>query len=147
VEGHACIVRWAVIERVVITCTSSGTLEDKVLEAILDDMRKSNVDRSLGLALGSAHMTGIQRRKVVDFMRDRKLKAVLLTDSAIVRGIMTALSWFNDSISGGGLNDLEQALDTLAIEVQQRAQVRRTALELRSEVSSALREHSGSCQF
>lgn len=144
VDGNACVVRWSVVERVVISCTSAGKLKDADLDAILADMHKANVNCSLGLALGTAHMTGVQRRRVVDFMRDRSLRAVVLTHSALVRGVMTALSWFNDRISSGGLDDLEQALDRLGLHGEQRETVRRTALGLREEVSWAEREHARS---
>lgn len=45
-----------------------------------------------------ASLDGLQRKKMIDTLGGRQCTIAVLSDSAIVRGAVTALSWFNSKI-------------------------------------------------
>jgi|HubBroStandDraft_2_1064218.scaffolds.fasta_scaffold434375_2 hypothetical protein len=61
-----------------------------------------------------------QRKKLNDeYLKDVKMKVAVVTDAAMVRGIVTALSWFNDQIRSftyAGGQGVQEAMKYLTVE-------------------------------
>ena len=94
--------------------------------------------RSLVLTAGGGPNTK-QRQTIRDLLRDTPVPAAVVSDAPLVRGIVTALSWFNSAIrsfpfnQGAGLRD---ALKYLGIEGPMADRVVREVAEMQREVGN-----------
>ncbi len=66
--------------------------------------------RRLIVYSGGASINSRQREQVVKIFRDARLRGIVLTDSAIVRGAVTAIAWFGVSIAAFKPDDANLAL-------------------------------------
>lgn len=56
-----------------------------------------------------------QRKQVTEALNGRTVPAAVVSPSNLVRGVVTALSWFNPKIKAFSPNELEQAIKYLGI--------------------------------
>lgn len=80
--------------------------------------------KSLNFTDGGAP-NGAQRKQVNDFLKGRTSRCAVVTASSFVRGVVTALSWFNPEIKAYPSDDLESALQHLGVRDQEVLLVRR----------------------
>ena len=93
---------------------------------------------SLAMSEGGAPNSA-QRSRIAEIIRDNPPPFALLTDSALIRSIMTAFSWLLGSKQGMrafASSDLEGALQWLQVEVTPE-RVRQAAARLRQAVARA----------
>jgi hypothetical protein len=74
--------------------------------------------RVLAISEGGAPTT-LQRKDFNDIVAGRSIPLALLTDSVLVRGVVTAYSWFNRSIRAFSSDDIQDALAYLEVEEPQ----------------------------
>jgi hypothetical protein len=75
-----------------------------------------------------------QRKAINDFLRGRQTPVVLASTSPVVRGITTALSWFNPLVKSVAPDDLEGALRHLGVQPYHRTRVLQEMRKLRAEL-------------
>jgi hypothetical protein len=80
--------------------------------------------------------TAVQRQAVLDATGGKGIPAAILTDSMMVRGIVTAISWFASQVRAFPPHDLEGALHHLGITMPVAA-VQRVIDELKGELERA----------
>lgn len=131
---------WDVTERVLVVCATPGTISDASFDPLLEEIRANrNIDACLATSLGAQKMTVIQRTDAAQLLRDRAFKTVVLTDSRVTRGILTAISWFGGDISARALDDVDGGLDALELRGSRRTAVREVAERLRHQLEAATR--------
>jgi hypothetical protein len=82
--------------------------------------------------------TALQRKKITDLTKPlgKLLHVSVLTDSSLVRGVVTALSWISGNYTAFALDQLDQALAALAIEGIDAAEVRGMVRKFREELDA-----------
>jgi hypothetical protein len=92
--------------------------------------------RSLAFTDGGAP-SGAQRKQVNDFLKGQASRAAVITASTMVRGVVTALSWFNSQMKVYPPDELEAALQHLGVRPDEVPQVRREIQLLRKKLGYA----------
>lgn len=64
-----------------------------------------------------------QRKQLSDAVDETRVRAAMLTDNPIVRGVATIFRWLNYQNEAFSTRDVEKALDYLWCDAQERAQV------------------------
>ena len=77
---------------------------------------------------------GAQRKQVNDFLKGRTSRCAVVTASPFVRGVVTALSWLNAEINAYPPDDVDSALEHLAVRTEELALVRREIQLLRKRM-------------
>jgi hypothetical protein len=111
---------------------------DAYLAFVSGALKKDLQNRSLVLAKGS--LTSLQRKKLARVVEpyEKTLKSAIVTESAIVRGIVTALQWFHrDVFRTFAPSDLDRALEFLDLLDRDRAHVKELALTLQKKLAEA----------
>jgi len=84
-------------------------------------------------------MNAKQREQMAELVKRGRLRVAVLTNSKIVRGAVTAMSWFEISIEAFDCNDESRALDYLLVEAEARTSVLTALSELMLQVPSTVR--------
>jgi len=79
--------------------------------------------KSLAFTDGGAP-NGAQRKQVNDFLAGQSSRACVVTASAMVRGVVSALSWFNAQMKAFSPQDVDAALRYLGVLEDEMASVR-----------------------
>ena len=111
---------------------------DAYLAFASEVLKEGLPNRSLVLAKGS--LTAGQRKKLARVVEpfEKTLKSAVVTESAIVRGIVTALQWFHrDVFRTFAPNELDRALEFLDLNGYDRSHVKELALNLRRKLAVA----------
>lgn len=78
-----------------------------------------------------------QRKQLTDLLDNKnQLRVGIMTESLLVRGVLTALSWAGLPMHGFALGAHEQACDWLGLSAAEREQIREALPRLRSEISA-----------
>jgi hypothetical protein len=91
--------------------------------------------RSLVFTDGGALNTA-QRKQVNDFLKGRSSPCAVVTSNTIVRGVVTALGWFNPKIRSFAPSSANAAMQYLTIDPSDFSRVRRQLDLLRREFGS-----------
>jgi hypothetical protein len=111
---------------------------DAYLAFVSAILEEGLANRSLVLAKGS--LTTTQRKKLARVVEpyQKTLKSAVVTESAIVRGIVTALQWFHrDVFRTFAPSDPDRALEFLDLRERDRADVRELVLSLQKKLAAA----------
>lgn len=124
-------------KRTAIVVLGATTPDDADWEVLVEAQKRDGHDRTLVVTAGGAP-TARQRKAILDASGGKGLPAAVLTDSVVVRGITTAISWFVQDVRAFPPHDLQAALDHLKIRAP-RATVQRVIDELKLEMEQASR--------
>jgi hypothetical protein len=106
-ESYA-IWKWEQVGELLLICASGGRYDPVDYEPCLELHRTNQVVRALIWALGDPQMTPVERKRASAAMGDHK--QVVITDSRLARGIITAMSWLGNRISAYPSNRLVDAV-------------------------------------
>ncbi|MCA9698781.1 MAG: hypothetical protein KC431_14750, partial [Myxococcales bacterium] len=90
----------------------------------IEDVAQDSVRLVLALVWGSITITATQRRSAADVLKRKGSRAVVLTDSRISRGVLTAVSWLGGNIQGYPWSQLEQAVEDAGGESETKVKLR-----------------------
>jgi hypothetical protein len=104
---------------------------------LMDESRTSarRFRRSL-VSSGDAKLTPKQRSELAEFVRGHECKIAVLLDSAITRGMVTALGWVTGKYRAFDSNDIEGAAAYLGTQLEP-ARIRDEILSMRKEMRQA----------
>ncbi len=102
---------------------------------LVEAHRKEHHQRALVVTAGGGP-TPAQRKAILDVTGGKGLPAAIMTNSVVVRGIATALSWFAPGVRAYAPNDLKGALAHLHVSVPINI-VQRVIDELKLELQHA----------
>jgi hypothetical protein len=97
---------------------------------ILKDMSKG---KAIAFSEGGS-LTAAQRKEVNEIIGPKGGLAVVFSTSAIMRGVVTGLSWFNPLIKAFAPEDKDAAFKHLQLTAYESAEVERTIDRLRLEI-------------
>jgi hypothetical protein len=127
------------VGHVLVTYTTAGALDEQTLGLAFVTLADPKITRHLAGVGGTVESTSHQRLQAGEIMKaKRDFKMVFLADSLIVRGIATALSWFNVSSKAFSSFKKEQALRWLDIPPSLDAEILATMNELTAEAEAAV---------
>lgn len=113
-------VRIEVVDDVVVSHATRGTLSDDDLQRIVSACCASNVRKYLSITDGEIVVNAKQRAEAKKLAH---VQIVAVIDSPLMRGVITALSWFGVKVSAFAPNQLEQAIDRLEVSRTSRARI------------------------
>ncbi len=102
--------------------------EHRELVAVLKSLDHERM-RSLVFTKGGAP-SAAQRRELNDALGGKQFLTAVVSDARIVKGVVTAMSWFNSAIKAFSMQELDAALEYLDVPRFQFDQVRREARRL-----------------
>jgi hypothetical protein len=79
----------------------------------------------------------VQRTKANELFKDRPQHVAVMLNSALTRGIVTALSWFNPKIRAFNLDQLDDACKYLELPAETAAEIRRMLDHLHAAMKAA----------
>jgi hypothetical protein len=126
------------VGNLVVMLHTKNTCGDAELGAYLAELAKRDVvgTRVFVLTDGGG-LTAKQRKELNDVLGGRQQMCAVVSNDAIVRGIVTALAWFNRSIKSFPPSQVEEALLYLKVPRDEFFQVQAQIKRLRAELYGA----------
>lgn len=113
-EGMYRPFTWVKIgDDLMMTLSQAGPIPDVIFNDFVADCRSLKGMRLLGTAIGSIDVSATQRKAGAEAMKGWTMS--IITDSAVARGVATALKWLGLDIQGYGWKDIEPALTRLDV--------------------------------
>jgi hypothetical protein len=106
---------WKILGDVIIGVTGSGDMPEVEWQQFVAAMRSQPVTKYIQFAAGGTVLSSVQRKIGIDAVNEKKIKVVMVTDSPIVRGVVTAASWFGVKVSSWRPTQLEEAVNHLGV--------------------------------
>lgn len=101
---------WELFDDIMVTQTVPGPITDELyINQFVGDLKASNARVIFSVSMGSTPLTATQRKAAADVMRDKQLMAVVVTDSRMTRGVITAVSWLGANAKAFGWEDADLA--------------------------------------
>lgn len=107
------VFQWVVVGDVIISCSSAGEIPMETWRSYQASI--ASCSKCLGLSIGNTSINSIQRKEVNEMMKRRALRVVSVSDDSLVRGIVTAISWFGVDIKAYSWANLKDAVNHLGI--------------------------------
>ncbi len=104
---------WAVVGDVLLTRAVAGSISDAQWFGMLDDMRRPEVRAIFSLSFGATGVSAVQRKAAADVMQSKDIPAIVIADSRITRGVLTAVSWLGANIQSFSWSRVDDALARL----------------------------------
>lgn len=117
---------WCIIGDVLLNFTT-GVVADEVWNRYLEDVRNSDIRVNLAFSTPTGSLSALQRKSASDLLKAKNIRAVVLTDNAMVRGVVTALTWLGTNIRAYSYADLEKALKDVAAPPEQEKEIKALA--------------------
>jgi hypothetical protein len=129
-----CLMKWVVIKDVVVHASTAGEIPGHVWQQFLGDLKKKRVTKALGLSLGQAAVTSLQRKEASEVSKAQNIKSAIVTDDSLVRGVLTAMSWLGANVKPFSWAQLGDAIKFLELDTDTESLVLGAARSLRQEL-------------
>jgi hypothetical protein len=110
-QGHH---QWTVVDDVFITFTM-GTFDASLWDPFVEDLKRKQFSKMLCTSLGKVEVTSLQRKAAAEAVKVKGTELAVVTDEAIVRGLVTAASWVGVKVKAFSWADLDKALRHLQV--------------------------------
>lgn len=100
---------WAVAGDLTISFTQEGEIPSAIWTRFVADAASKQVKGHFGMAIGSISINSVQRKASTEAFSGKSVTAV--TDSAIARGVITAVGWLGLNIKGYAWKDIDRAIE------------------------------------
>jgi hypothetical protein len=122
---------WSIFDEIVVTLHNGKPPRDVDWAEYMSDVERTGVRlRGILVIPRGTRITPKQRVEVQKWFEVNKARAALVTDSAVSRGVVTALSWFGVAIKAYRESELEDAMRYLAIPREAHGKLRNLAADL-----------------
>lgn len=126
--------KWAIVDDVIIGVTGGGDMPEEEWKLFVKTMLDKPVTKYLQYALGPTQLSSVQRKLGIDAVAEKKLKVVMVTESSVVRGIVTAASWFGLKVSSWRPNQMVDAVRDLGVPEPREQAIIAAANKLAAEI-------------
>jgi hypothetical protein len=133
------VIRWVIEGNLMIVCSSAGEMPPERWTAFMDDLKSRPINRCLGLNLGTVSMTSVQRSEAGEIVKQKGIHSAVVTDDKLVRGIITAISWFGGSVRAYTWSELKEAVKYLKVPDHSEERVVAMSVELRRRCEDELK--------
>lgn len=124
-----------VIDRLFIVVYGTHDPTDEEWVSYLKDVERHGIDRTMQLiATEGGGPTSTQRRYLNDLLAGRSVPVAVMSGSTAIRGMVTALSWFNRKIRAFPPTGLADALAYLEIPLSRIELIEREMGKLRTSL-------------
>ncbi len=106
-------IAWRTVGDLIAIVHSNLPMDPADVEGVLRALRQPSTKKVLVHAGGRAVLDARQRSELAAVVKDNDLRVVVLTDSAVQRGVVTALGWITGRHSSFSPGQLEEALEYL----------------------------------
>jgi hypothetical protein len=134
---------WELLQDVMVTQTVPGPISDELyINQFVSDLKKNTVRVIFSVAFGATSLTATQRKAAADVLRDKHILAIVVTDSRMTRGIITAVSWLGANAKAFGWDDvdLSKAVQATGASAELQARLTQIAKKFRTEHSASISE-------
>lgn len=126
---------WIIIDDIAVTITRGGESRDAVWREFADELTAKKVTKLFGGATRGVQMTSVQRKIVGDALSKNKIQVVAITDDALARGVITAISWLGVNIRAWSWDQVNEAVKLLGVSPTKERTLVETLLLLRDRGS------------
>ncbi|MFV8755773.1 STAS/SEC14 domain-containing protein [Nannocystaceae bacterium ST9] len=84
---------WTVQGDLMVSFYKAGTIADDVWQDYCDTIGSAACRKVMATSIGAIEVSSSQRKLVSDVLKQSGVSVAVVTDEAIVRGLMTAVSW------------------------------------------------------
>lgn len=128
---------WKVVSRVLVAHSTDGTVVDATFQKFLETQKTGDFRAYLATTTGSSELTSVQRKASSEALSARNVVAYVVTDSRLVRGIVTAASWLGLNAKAFAWEDIDKAIDEIGKSIEltdtDKRQVRMAVDELKAQ--------------
>jgi hypothetical protein len=125
---------WHLVDDVMVTFTIAGTISDRLWDRFIADLKNNNV-RVIFSCADNGNISSSQRKLTSETLQAKNIYAVVVTNSRITRGMLTAISWLGGQLNGFSWDDLDGALKA-AQNPKVENQIRDLALSFRKMIGA-----------
>lgn len=125
---------WHQYGDVIMTFTRGGEVSDALWDEFVAYIEQAQARVLLAVtSIDMATMSATQRKKGAEALKNKNLTAIVITDSRIARGILTAVSWLGADVKPIPWSSLDTALDLATKDPTVRGQLQSIAREFYSQ--------------
>lgn len=114
--------KFEVLGDLLIGFTTAGPVSTPVWDDFIKHLKKPQITKYIGGVVGAAQANSVQRTSAAEVFKARKISAVVLTESGLVRGLVTAASWLGADMKSYDWPDVRKGLDHLGVTGSQQDQ-------------------------
>lgn len=103
---------WYLVDDVLVTYTV-GEVQDAIWSRYLAAIQNDKIRINLAFS-SNGSLTALQRKTASDALKAKNIPAVVVTDSALVRGVVTAMTWLGTNIRAFSFTDLDKAIQAVS---------------------------------
>jgi len=133
------VFKWTVEEEVMVVVSGDGVMTEDLWARHMDDLQNKPVSRVLGFNIGTVSVTSVQRKQASDIAKQRGTFSIIVSDSAMTRGIITAVSWLGANIKAFPWSEKDRAYSALDLEPEAESSVRKRAEALLKECEAEIK--------
>ena len=135
-EGWTCMkeatFKFEVVDDLLISFQTAGPAPDGMWDEFVKQLKKPEVKKFLGTTMGAAEVNSVQRKNAANVFKVRKIPVVIVTESSLVRGLVTAVSWLGADVKAFDWVDLRKGLNYLNVGGSQQEQAVETTVRLKA---------------
>lgn len=102
---------WELVGDVMVVMTRPGPIPQPRWDNYISDIVENDVRLVFALVAGSITVNATQRKSAADVLKQKNSSAVVLTDSRVARGILTAISWLGANVKAIPWSDIDRAVE------------------------------------
>lgn len=136
------VFKWTVEDEVMVVVSGEGVMPADKWAEHMRDLANDPITKVLGLNLGTVQLTSVQRKQASDIAKERGLSSIIVSDSAMTRGIITAVSWLGANIRAFPWADFDGAIKALRLSSDGERRVAARATELRQQCESEIAKNA-----
>jgi hypothetical protein len=107
--------KWVVVDDLLVVCASAGEAPKEVWDNYVEALKDKRVTCHIAASVGALEVSSLQRKAANEVLKVRGIPMTVLTDSGLVRGLVTAASWLGLNISAFEWGDMRSALRQLKV--------------------------------
>ncbi len=101
---------WAVVEDILVIRALPGNISEEAWDAMLAVLSEPHIRIVYALSFGAQGVSAAQRKATAEVMAQRDTPAIVVVESRVTRGILTAISWLGANIQSFPWTRSEDAL-------------------------------------
>ncbi len=103
-------------DNLLMSFATPGPVPEPVWAEFINHLKKPEITKYIGTAIGAAETTSLQRKNVAEVFKTRGIAVVVVTDSSLVRGIATAVAWLGvTKVTAVDWPELRKGLEHLGV--------------------------------
>jgi hypothetical protein len=117
---------------------ATGEIPEGEVLKFIEVMKTERYTAYLSGVIGRVSSSSTQRKAMAEILKSRNVSTAVVTDQAIVRGIVTAIGWLGANMRAFSWTETTAALEYLTVPAIQRDRVLDRLAQMRKEAESTL---------